>query len=208
MPFRKRLTYSAIHRFLTLGLIGAAIYIGWQVAYGWSLDETESIMGVVMGIEYATTGAWLVTLAPQPLLIMSASTREGKLKLFSISGLTLVAAIVLNFTDMATNIAAFTESYSGGAFTSDFTRALTFGVGILACMGITWYEEAAMLMIAKAFDILRQVLEDMGKPAPKWFAWDLAIDLAGAASHGNVLSNRQSNGDRQPQQNPNNQRQP
>lgn len=198
MPLRKRLSYSSIQRIGLLVLIGAALGVGWQVAYGWSLDETESIMAVVMGAGYGDVGAWLVTLAPQPLLIISASTREGKLKLFSISGLTLIAAVVLNLTDMATNIAAFTESYDGGAFSSEFTRGLTLGIGILACIGITWYEEIGLLMIAKAFDILRQILTDMGKSAPKWFGWDLAIDLAGNASHGGTLSSGggQSKGNR------------
>jgi hypothetical protein len=201
MPLRKRLSYSTIQRIGILALMGAALAFGGQLAYGWSLGETQSIMALVVGPQWAETAAWLVTFGPQPLLIISSSTREGKLRLFSISGLTLLAGFALNFTDMATNIAAFVESFNGGEASSDFVRYIAFGIGVLMCIGITWYEEIGLLIIAKAFDLVRQILADMSKSAPKWFAWDLAIDLAGAASNGNILSEPkpQPRQERQPQ---------
>lgn len=180
-----RPSYSPVHRLGLLVLFGGLIYAIMSIAYGWSLSETERMMGLIVGPDWQMVAALIIQFGPQPFLIISGMTKEpgrGRLN-WGFAGFMFAAAILLNLVDTATNITAFSDWYGqGNASVSPEIRVMARWIGYILCFTITWAEEVSLIILAAGLEILRQLYVDLGKVAPRWMTWDLAQNIAAAGS--------------------------
>lgn len=173
-----QINFSTISRIIYLCVVLTIMYFLADLAYGWSLNETQEFMLLVFGNSYAKPASWLVQLGQQPLLLLNGLSKNKTVK-----KICLVAVLCFIGIDAITNVGAFMQFIR----TVDWTAvnpdvaSLARYTGYAMCVAITFAEEALVLFAGVAFHLTGMIAKDFNYRAPKWFTVD-AIQIVMAAS--------------------------
>lgn len=165
--------YSPVSKIFYIVILCIVAYFMMSLSYGWSLDQTMILTGAITGMEYASTGAWLIQLSPQALLAIAGIAMLKKQRNLSIA--LISSALLVNALDAYTNIVAFQELWpihsaqlaKMGRSAEFINAAKTVGYGVAFL--VTWFEEGVMLCIGTALILFGELGEEMGWNLPPFF---------------------------------------
>lgn len=173
-----QIKFSTVSRMLYLGVTVGLMYFLAQLAYGWSLNETERFMFYVFGTTYAKPASWLIQIGQQPLLLLNGLSKNQ-----TVRNVCLVAFFAMVGIDAVTNIGAYQTWVQTVDFTSltpDIAKLAQY-TGYVMCFVVVFSEEALILLSGVVFHLIGMIVKDFGSRAPKWFLVD-AVQVMAAAS--------------------------
>lgn len=196
-----QIKFATVSRVLYLVVTLGLMYVLWQLAYGWSLGETEQFMYLVFGARYSKPASWFIQIGQQPLLLLHGLSKNPTVRNVCLAIFAGMAGL-----DIVTNIGAFNQFFlnfdfvAHGVMDTD-TITLARYVGYIMCVLVVFSEEGLILLSGVSLHLIGLVARDFGSRAPKWFLVD-AVQIAASASGARAAGIELPTGDEEREERP------